>query len=83
MIDHEGAAAHLGVNKTKDALFKTFYWLNSFNDVEHFVKSYGKCQKVGEPQNKKKAPFEIVPVITEIFTRINIDSSAFANNIRE
>ncbi|GFX35589.1 retrovirus-related Pol polyprotein from transposon 297 [Trichonephila clavipes] len=34
-----------------------------------------KCQRVGKPQDKKKAPLKIVPVITEIFTKINIDAS--------
>ncbi|GBN64085.1 Retrovirus-related Pol polyprotein from transposon 412 [Araneus ventricosus] len=74
-IGHEGAAAHLGVTKTKDALFKTFYWPNCFSDIENFVKTYDKCQKVGKPQDKKKTSLKIVHVITEIFTKINIDAS--------
>ncbi|GFT06752.1 retrovirus-related Pol polyprotein from transposon 412 [Trichonephila clavipes] len=45
------------------------------NDVEDFVKTCDKCQRVGKPQDKKKAPLKIVPVITEIFTKINIDAS--------
>ncbi|GFY20358.1 SCAN box domain-containing protein [Trichonephila clavipes] len=75
MIGHEAAAAHLGVTKTKDAIFKTFYWPKCFSDVEDFVKTCDKCQRVGKPQNKKKAPLKIVPVITEIFTKIIIDAS--------
>ncbi|GFS81680.1 retrovirus-related Pol polyprotein from transposon 412 [Trichonephila clavipes] len=74
-ISHEAAAAHLGVTKTKDAIFKTFYWPKCFSDVEDFVKTCDKCQRVGKPQDKKKAPLKIVPVITEIFTKINIDAS--------
>ncbi|GFX80120.1 retrovirus-related Pol polyprotein from transposon 412 [Trichonephila clavipes] len=74
-IGHEAAAAHLGVTKTKDAIFKTFYWPKCFSDVEDFVKICGKCQRVGKPQDKKKAPLKIVSVITEIFTKINIDAS--------
>ncbi|GFX35083.1 retrovirus-related Pol polyprotein from transposon 412 [Trichonephila clavipes] len=74
-IGHEAAAAHLGVTKTKDAIFKTFYWSKCFSDVEDFVKTCGKCQRVGKPQDKKKVPLKIVPVITEIFTKINIDAS--------
>ncbi|GFW98975.1 retrovirus-related Pol polyprotein from transposon 297 [Trichonephila clavipes] len=73
-IGHEAAAAHLGVTKTKDAIFKTFYWPKCFSDVEDFVKTCDKCQRVGKPQDKKKAPLKIVPVITEIFTKINIDA---------
>ncbi|GFU11067.1 retrovirus-related Pol polyprotein from transposon 412 [Trichonephila clavipes] len=74
-IGHEAAAAHLGVTKTKDAIFKTFYWPKCFSDVEDLVKTCDKCQRVSKPQNKKKAPLKIVPVITEIFTKINIDAS--------
>ncbi|GFY31308.1 retrovirus-related Pol polyprotein from transposon 17.6 [Trichonephila clavipes] len=44
-------------------------------DVEDFVKTRDKCQRVGKPQDKKKALLKIVPVITEIFTKINIDAS--------
>ena len=71
MIGHEEASANLGLNKTKDAVFKTFYWPNCLSNVEHFAKSCDKCQRVGKPQNKKKAPFKTVPVTTEIFTKIN------------
>ncbi|GFW43578.1 retrovirus-related Pol polyprotein from transposon 412 [Trichonephila clavipes] len=74
-IGHEVAAAHLGVTKMKDAIFKTFYWPKCFSDVEDFVKTCDKCQRVGKPQDKKKDPLKIVPVITEIFTKINIDAS--------
>ncbi|GFX77362.1 SCAN box domain-containing protein [Trichonephila clavipes] len=74
-VGHEAAAAHLGVTKTKDAIFKTFYWPKCFSDVEDFLKTCDKCQRVGKPQDKKKAPLKIVPVITEIFTKINIDAS--------
>ncbi|GFU63023.1 retrovirus-related Pol polyprotein from transposon 412 [Trichonephila clavipes] len=73
-IGHEAAAAHLGVTKTIDVRFKTFYWSKCFSDVENFVKTCDKCQRVGKPQDKKKAPL-IVSVITEVFTRINFDAS--------
>ncbi|GFX09803.1 retrovirus-related Pol polyprotein from transposon 412 [Trichonephila clavipes] len=43
---HKVAAAHLGVTKTKDAIFKTFYWPKCFSDVEDFVKTCDKCQRV-------------------------------------
>ncbi|GFW90455.1 retrovirus-related Pol polyprotein from transposon 17.6 [Trichonephila clavipes] len=74
-IGHEAAAAHVGVTKTKDAIFKTFYWPKCFSNVEDFVKTCDKCQRVGKLKDKKKAPLKIVPVITEIFTKINIDAS--------
>ncbi|GFU40121.1 SCAN box domain-containing protein [Trichonephila clavipes] len=74
-IGHEATAVHLGVTKTKDAIFKTFYWPKCFSDVEDFVKTCDKCQRVGKPQDKRRPPLKIVPVITEIFTKINIDAS--------
>ncbi|GFW96401.1 retrovirus-related Pol polyprotein from transposon 412 [Trichonephila clavipes] len=74
-IGHDVAAAHLGVTKTKDIIFKTFYWPKRFSDVENFVKTCDKRQRVGKPQDKKKAPLKIVPVITEVFTKFNIDAS--------
>ncbi|GFT71321.1 retrovirus-related Pol polyprotein from transposon 412 [Trichonephila clavipes] len=74
-IGHQVAAAHLGVTKTKDAIIKTFYWPKCFSDVEDFVKTCDKFQRVCKPQDKKKVPLKIVPVITEIFTKINIDAS--------
>ncbi|GFX66610.1 retrovirus-related Pol polyprotein from transposon 17.6 [Trichonephila clavipes] len=74
-IGHEAAAAHLGVTKTKDAIFKTFYWPKCFSDVDDFVKTCDECQRLGKPQDKKKAPLKIFPVISEIFTKVNIDAS--------
>ncbi|GFY03495.1 retrovirus-related Pol polyprotein from transposon 412 [Trichonephila clavipes] len=74
-IGHEAAAAHLGITKREDGKFKTFYWPKCFSDVKDFVKTCDKCPRVGKPQDKKKAPLKIVPVITEIFTKINIDAS--------
>ncbi|GFX50501.1 retrovirus-related Pol polyprotein from transposon 412 [Trichonephila clavipes] len=74
-IGHEAAAAHLEVTKTKDAIFKTFYWRKCFSDVEDFAKTYDKCQSVGKLKDKKKTPLKIVPVTSEIFTKINTDAS--------
>ncbi|GFT05052.1 hypothetical protein TNCV_531061 [Trichonephila clavipes] len=52
---HEVAAAHLGVTKTKDAIFKTIYWPKRFSDVEDFVKICDtNVKRVGKPQDKKK-----------------------------
>ncbi|GFY78587.1 retrovirus-related Pol polyprotein from transposon 297 [Trichonephila inaurata madagascariensis] len=71
---HESTAAHLGAEKTKDALFKTFFWPNCYSDVEQFVKTCDYCQRVGKPRDKKKAPLKTVPVIAEIFTKLNVDA---------
>ncbi|KAG8174921.1 hypothetical protein JTE90_020200 [Oedothorax gibbosus] len=73
-ICHEVTAAHLGATKTKDTLFKTFYWPNCYKDVDNFVKTCDVCQRAGKSQDKKKAPLKLVPVIPEIFSKINVDA---------
>ncbi|GFX97418.1 uncharacterized protein K02A2.6 [Trichonephila clavipes] len=43
-------------------------------DVEEFVKTCDSCQRVGKPRDKAKAPLKLVPIISEIFSKINIDA---------
>ncbi|GFX91171.1 retrovirus-related Pol polyprotein from transposon 297 [Trichonephila clavipes] len=71
---HEGTSAHLGITKSKDKLNRYFYWPNCYRDMEQFVKTCDKCQKAGKPNDKKKAPLKLVPVIQEVFTKLNIDA---------
>ncbi|KAF8783052.1 hypothetical protein HNY73_013265 [Argiope bruennichi] len=42
--------------------------------TKKFIKTCDSCQRVGKPRDKKKAPLKIVPVITEIFTKLNVDA---------
>ncbi|GFU24550.1 retrovirus-related Pol polyprotein from transposon 412 [Trichonephila clavipes] len=37
-------------------------------------KNCDQCQKAGKPNDKKKAPLKLVPVIQEVFTKLNIDA---------
>ncbi|GFX96613.1 retrovirus-related Pol polyprotein from transposon 412 [Trichonephila clavipes] len=71
---HEGTSAHLGITKSKDKLNRYFYWPNCYRDMEQFVKTCDQCQKAGKPNDKKKAPLKLVPVIQEVFTKLNIDA---------
>lgn len=71
---HEGTSGHLGATKTKDRLSKYFFWTNCYKDAEAFVKSCDLCQKAGKGGDRKKAPMTVVPVITEVFSRLNIDA---------
>ncbi|GFU00650.1 retrovirus-related Pol polyprotein from transposon 297 [Trichonephila clavipes] len=71
---HEGTSAHLGITKSKDKLNRYFYWSNCYRDMEQFVKTCDQCQKAGKPNDKKKAPLKLVPVIQEVFTKLNIDA---------
>ncbi|GFW66829.1 retrovirus-related Pol polyprotein from transposon 17.6 [Trichonephila clavipes] len=71
---HEGTSAHLGITKSKDKLNRYFYWPNCYKDMEQFVKTCDQCQRAGKPNDKKKAPLKLVPVIQEVFTKLNIDA---------
>ncbi|GFV67682.1 retrovirus-related Pol polyprotein from transposon 412 [Trichonephila clavipes] len=71
---HEGTSAHLGITKSKDKLKRYFYWPNCYRDMEQFVKTCDQCQRAGKPNDKKKAPLKLVPVIQEVFTKLNIDA---------
>ncbi|GFW29274.1 retrovirus-related Pol polyprotein from transposon 297 [Trichonephila clavipes] len=71
---HEGTSAHLGITKSKDKLNRYFYWQNCYRDMEQFVKTCDQCQRAGKPNDKKKAPLKLVPVIQKGFTKLNIDA---------
>ncbi|GFV93759.1 retrovirus-related Pol polyprotein from transposon 412 [Trichonephila clavipes] len=42
--------------------------------MEQFVKTCDQCQRAGKPNDKKKAPLKLVPVIQEVFTKLNNDA---------
>lgn len=67
-------SGHLGIKKTKDRLLQEYYWPGCFRDAENFVRSCDACQRVGKPHDKKKAPMRLVPLITEPFRRLVIDT---------
>ncbi|KAG8187294.1 hypothetical protein JTE90_019183 [Oedothorax gibbosus] len=71
---HEGTSGHLGVTKTKDIFSRHFFWPQCYKEIEDYVRSCGRCQRVGKPFDKKKAPMKIVPVIQEVFSKINVDA---------
>ncbi|GBN95052.1 Retrovirus-related Pol polyprotein from transposon 17.6 [Araneus ventricosus] len=71
---HEGTSGHLGVLKTKDRLLRHFFWPNCYKDIEEFVKTCDPCQRVGKTTDKKKAPLVAVPIISEVFSKLNIDA---------
>ncbi|GFV72296.1 retrovirus-related Pol polyprotein from transposon 412 [Trichonephila clavipes] len=43
-------------------------------DAEEFVKTCDSCQRVGKPRDKAKSPLKLVPFISEVFSKINIDA---------
>ncbi|GFW43762.1 retrovirus-related Pol polyprotein from transposon 297 [Trichonephila clavipes] len=73
-LSHDEIGGHLGVTKTKDRILRHFFWPNVYRDVEEFVKTCDSCQRVGKPRDKAKAPLKLVPIILEVFSKINIDA---------
>ncbi|GBN66471.1 Retrovirus-related Pol polyprotein from transposon 412, partial [Araneus ventricosus] len=71
---HESTSAHLGVTKTKDRLLRHYFWPNCVKDTENYVRSCDPCQRIGKAREKGKAPLKLVPILTEIFSKINIDA---------
>ncbi|GFU20212.1 retrovirus-related Pol polyprotein from transposon 412 [Trichonephila clavipes] len=73
-ICHDGTSGHLGVLKTKDRLLRHFFWPKCYKEIEDIVKMCDPCQCVGKTNNRKKAPLVTVPVISEVFSKINVDA---------
>ncbi|GBL67050.1 Retrovirus-related Pol polyprotein from transposon 412, partial [Araneus ventricosus] len=71
---HEGTSSHLGVRKTKDRLLKHYFWPNCIKEIEGYVRSCDPCQRMGKGNEKVKAPLKLVPIITEVFSKMNIDA---------
>ncbi|GBM73754.1 hypothetical protein AVEN_550-1 [Araneus ventricosus] len=43
-------------------------------EIEEYVRSCDHCQRVGKPNDKKRAPMKLVPIIQEVFAKINVDA---------
>lgn len=70
---HDGIGAHMGCTKTKDKILRHYFWPGAIKDIEYYVKTCDPCQRIDKGGEVKKAPLKLVPVIQEIFTRINCD----------
>ncbi|GFY10276.1 retrovirus-related Pol polyprotein from transposon 412 [Trichonephila clavipes] len=42
---------------------------------EEFVKTCDPCQRAGKANDQKKAPIQLVPVISEVFSKLNVDAA--------
>ncbi|XP_062569214.1 uncharacterized protein LOC134231291 [Saccostrea cucullata] len=65
-------AGHLGTEKTKERILRSFYWPGLFADVSEYCSSCDVCQKVAK-RTHVKAPMINTPVITEPFYKISMD----------
>ena len=66
-------AGHLGAEKTRQRILRHFYWPTIFRDVDEYCRCCEKCQKTN---NRKVPPAPLIPlpVITEPFRRIAMDT---------
>ena len=59
-LSHEHPlSAHIGINKAKETILRSFYWPNVFHDVAQYIKSCPDCQKVGKIKRTPRAPLMI------------------------
>ncbi|GBN66027.1 Retrovirus-related Pol polyprotein from transposon 412, partial [Araneus ventricosus] len=70
---HNESGTHVGITKTKDRLLRNFFWPNIIKETENYVRCCDPCQRIGHAGEKKKAPLKLVPIISEIFTKLNCD----------
>ena len=70
---HVGISDHTGILKCKDKIYRHYFWPNIVRNTEAFVKSCDSCQRIDKGNEVKKVPMKLVPIISEIFTRINCD----------
>ena len=52
---------------------QNFFWPNYFKEFKDFVRTCNKCQK--EDKAGEKTLLKLVPVISEVFAKINVDAS--------
>ncbi|GFX38735.1 retrovirus-related Pol polyprotein from transposon 17.6, partial [Trichonephila clavipes] len=57
-----------------DRFLRHFFWPKCYQEIEDFVKACDPCQRVGKINDKKKASLVTVPVISEVFSKINVDA---------
>lgn len=50
-----------------------YFWPNFYKEIQDFIQTCDLCQKVNKNRDKKKAFLKLVPIISEIFMRINLN----------
>jgi len=73
-VAHENPlAGHFSHRKTKMKVFVNFYWPGASVDIRNYCRSCDTCQKLSIAGKVKKVPLVNMPIITEPFSRVNID----------
>ncbi|GBM24817.1 Retrovirus-related Pol polyprotein from transposon 412 [Araneus ventricosus] len=73
-ICHDSTSGYLFIVKTKYRLGRYFYWPNCYKEIEEYVKTRDSYQRVGKSNDKTKSPLTLVPIISEVFSKINFDA---------
>ncbi|XP_013080918.2 uncharacterized protein LOC106066442 [Biomphalaria glabrata] len=67
----EAYAGHMGIHKTKQRIFRDFYWPSISKDIKNYVLSCKVCQMKGT--KKIRAPLQKVDIPERPFSKIAID----------
>ena len=70
---HEGTAGHLGLEKTMEILWSSYFWETMSRDVREFVRACHSCQQVNAPTTKLVGPLHPLPVPRDKFDDIAMD----------
>jgi hypothetical protein len=65
-------AGHLGTEKTKERILRSYYCPGLFREVNEYCSSCDVCQKVAK-RTHVKAPMVNTPIISEPFAKISMD----------
>lgn len=72
LAHNQPLAGHLGTEKTKERILKSFYWPGMFHEISDYCSSCDVCQKVAKRTNVK-VPMINTPIISTPFFKISMD----------
>lgn len=68
-----GSGGHLGKDKTTDKICSRFYWGHGMHaDIQEFVKTCDKCQRVNDKFQKPTAVLHPIPVKPQVWQQVYI-----------
>ncbi|KAK7113985.1 hypothetical protein V1264_000125 [Littorina saxatilis] len=66
-------AGHQGVRRTRDRIWRDFYWPGICGDVKRYCASCDACQRSSRKGATKKVPMKSMPLIGTPFERVGVD----------
>jgi len=66
-------AGHLGSGKTRDRVWREFYWPGISSEIRRYCLSCDVCQRTIPKGKVRKVPLGKVPIIDEPFRRVAVD----------